>query len=206
MPMSFVHCSEGAGTDSGPYQDFLRLDILVREKTVRKLFHTFQLTRILTQFSSLCLLSLGERRFLLLSSAERARCRLTCFNVFVGEAWVEWECSWFDWVWNKCVNFGFTLENTHHGKLKEEDTWNGLMLWRILWSVAVGGRNTLLMHTFGAELDLSWELRVLGCLKVVDWVLLNDFKARNLTHLPWNTLTPVLMMPAWLSGFASNSW
>lgn len=48
----------------------------------------------LTQFSSVGFCSRGERRFLLLSSAERARCRLTCFNVFVGDACVECECSW----------------------------------------------------------------------------------------------------------------
>lgn len=39
-----------------------------------------------TQFSSVGFVSRGESRFLLLSSAERARCRLTCFNVFVGDA------------------------------------------------------------------------------------------------------------------------
>lgn len=49
-------------------------------------------------------------------------------------------------------------------------TWNGLILWRILWSPAVGGRRTLLMHTFGAELDRSCELSVLGCLKLYYWV------------------------------------
>lgn len=64
-----------------------------RKMALSMLFRFSFRVSIRTQFSSVGFCSRGERRFLLLSSAERARCRLTCFNVFVGDACVECECS-----------------------------------------------------------------------------------------------------------------
>lgn len=75
-------------------------------------------------------------------------------------------------------------------------TWNGLMLCRILLSVAVGALKTLLMQTFGAEFDRSWELSDLGCLKL-DYFRPPPNKSAKTYR---STLAPEL------SGFASNSW
>lgn len=94
------------------------------------------------QSSPVWICSRGDK-ILLLSSAERARWRrFTCFNVLVGDACVEWECSLY--VCNGIGHFALA---------------------RIFWSPPSNGRKTLFTHTLGAELDRFSKFKVFGCLK-----------------------------------------
>lgn len=100
------------------------------------------------QSSPVWICSRGDK-ILLLSSADRARWRrFTCFNVFVGDACVEWECSQY-----VCKGIGL------------------LALARIFWSPQSNGFRTLLTHTLGAEFDRFSKLSVFGCLMEIKFVI-----------------------------------
>lgn len=62
---------------------------------------------------------------------------------------------------------------------RTKNTCRGLAFCKVFWSIAVNGLSMLLMQTFGAEFDRSWELSERGCLtekknktikQVFDWL------------------------------------